>query len=168
MKIFKLLLLISTIFNLLNAITLAVDPGYNNIDLGTVGLEENFWSNDSNGHIKITVSDKTAGTPAEVYTYIQDYLKDTSKRFMIPAGELRWRIWWASTDGTNYTGIDPSSSGGFSRPVPYRVLADDRVLLINSATTSPVNITLGTIINRIPAVQPQGLYTTRVVITATQ
>jgi hypothetical protein len=47
-------------------------------------------------------------------------------------------------------------------------LSDDRILVINSGTINNVSITLGTQINRIPAVQPAGRYTTQIVYTVTQ
>lgn len=147
------------------AATIVISPGSAQLDLGALSPDDGSYF-DAAGNIQMTVSGKTVGHSADVYVQLQNPLRNQSGD-VIPRGALAWQIFWASTDGNKWTGVSYGSSAGFTRPVPYEINADTRVLNIPAATNADVSMTLGTQL-RIPAVQPAGRYAGTILVTVTE
>jgi hypothetical protein len=162
--------LIIIFFILLTQIGLAIDvsvlPSSKQVNLGAVGLDDGFYGGPE-GNINLTIANKTVGTPADLSVQISQPLMSNEGQ-TIAASALMWKIYWASISAIPWDGVDTSSSAGFNSWVSYRVLTDDTVLRVNPATNALVNVTLGTQLTRIPAVQPSGIYRTQIMFTVTQ
>ena len=166
LQVRRLLLTVLIFIQVLWSLTLTISPATSAPDLGPIPLDTGFYG-DTAGNIDLTVGGKLPGSTAELSVHSTSLLMN-AEGYTIPDDQLRWKIYWASTDGSSYTGVDPTSSAGFNDWVAYRILTDDRVLVINPAVVTNVSITMGTLLNRVPAVQPNGRYTTQLVYTVTQ
>lgn len=160
-KILFFVLLVSSLF----AATVTILPGYSQVEVGALSPDEGSYFTPE-GNIKLIIEGKTPAHSAEVYVQLTDYLKNNSGDY-IPRGSLSWQLFWASTDGSPWTGVSQGSSAGFTQPVAYEINADTRVLTIPAATNADVSMTLGTQL-RIPAVQPAGRYTGTILVTVTE
>ena len=151
----------------LPALSMAIDISILNseINLGTVPPDSGFYGAQP-GNINLKISNKTVAQTAEVYAEIDSPLL-SPEGYQLPADTLQWQIyWWTNKEvGPPYS-VDISSSAGFNSWVPYR-RSPARVLRILSGVTA-LDIQLGTTVRRVPSVQPEGVYATKVRFTVTE
>jgi len=134
------------------------------VDLGRLNLEEGFHGAAA-GNIQLTIGPSPNAT-ADAYLYAaMTRLLINESGVEMPSGLLRWQGWWAST-----TGVDQTSANfvqGDTEWIEYKE-ADDIVVRIDQSANSDVSVSLGTQLKRVPAVQPQGIYTTAILFTVSE
>lgn len=127
----------------LSAATITLSESY--VNIGPAPIDGYYY--DSASSVKMTIDGKS-----ELYAGIDQPLT-SDEGYRLPENSLQWKIYW--NDGGN---IQPNYLTSDFRP--YR-LGQEKIIDIESNVT----IELGHGINRIPSVQPAGIY--RTVITFT-
>lgn len=104
--------------------------------------------------ITLNINNDT-GVPVNLDGQINQLLT-SPENYTLPEGSLRWKGHWIDSGsfikgyGTN---IDP---------VPYLLNTNDQIALVNTGIRT---VLLGTNIRYVPAAQPRGRYTTRIIFT---
>ncbi|MDR2431627.1 MAG: hypothetical protein LBD99_05185 [Candidatus Margulisbacteria bacterium] len=132
-----------------------VEPGAKRADLGGVQIDSGFYGAPP-GNIKLRI---TAAGPAVIYAGIDGPLA-SAENFQLPFDGLQWQVyyWTGQENGQPFPG--EVLQGGRTNWVPYR-RGETPIIKINQAVSN-YEIQLGTTVRRIPAVQPNGLYTAKI------
>jgi hypothetical protein len=126
-----------------------IEPLTKRADLGGVQIDSGFYG-EPPGNIKLNV---VAYGPAVIRAYLDDNLT-SEENFYLPEGGVQWQLYWADKS----TGFE-ILNGGASSWVPYR---RGGAPLINITQAGSYQFQLGTTIRRVPSVQPNGRYRTKV------
>ena len=155
----KILLVLIFLWTQGAALSLDIIPPYP--APGAVGLDSGFYG-ESQGNINLRIG-KNSGESARLYAEIDGPLT-SPEGYQLPADALQWQIyyWTGQESGTPRPGI----SAGFDSWVPYRRSPAEVLQIFDNVSTID-QLQLGTTVRRIPSVQPEGVYTTRIRFTLT-
>jgi len=155
----KFLLILVFLWTYGAALSLDIVPPYP--ALGEVAPDSGFYG-ESRGNINIRIG-KNSGDSARLEAEI-DGPMTSPEGYQLPADALQWQIYyWTGKE----TGVPrPGTSAGFDRWVPYRRSPSE--ILRVAESISSTELQLGTTVRRIPSVQPEGVYTTRIRFTLTE
>ncbi|MDR1997619.1 MAG: hypothetical protein LBQ83_04790 [Candidatus Margulisbacteria bacterium] len=129
----------------------------NIIDLGAVYIDSGFYG-DPPGNIELSIT--TTGTGQAVIHAGIDERLTSAENFQLPADSLQWQVYYWTGKELNQPFKGEILQGGASSWVPYR-RGSVPIIRINEVVNN-YKIQLGTTIRRVPAVQPNGRYTTKV------